>query len=130
MVLKLCALALPLFIAGDLAWPGYIATSFYRGQLGSLMKSDVTWVAAILFYLVYIAGLVIFVIAPAVTADSWSHALLYGALFGLVTYATYDLTNLATLTGWPVMVTIVDMLWGATLASAVSAATFFLARLI
>lgn len=72
----------------------------------------------------------IFVIAPAVTADSWSHALLYGALFGLVTYATYDLTNLATLTGWPVMVTIVDMLWGATLASAVSAATFFLARLI
>ena len=72
----------------------------------------------------------LFVIAPAVEKRSWVHALSYGALFGLVTYATYDLTNLATLRGWPVLVTVVDLVWGAVLAASVSTATYFIARRI
>ena len=94
------------------------------------MKSDINWTAAIIFYLLFIVGLVLFVIAPALEKHSWRHALLFGALFGLVTYATYDLTNLATLKDWPVLVTLVDLTWGAALAASVSTVTYFIARKI
>jgi uncharacterized membrane protein len=90
------------------------------------MKSEVNWLAAIIFYLLFIVGLVLFVITPATEKGSWTHALLFGALFGLITYATYDLTNLATLKDWPVMVTIVDLAWGAVLAASVSVVTYFI----
>jgi uncharacterized membrane protein len=79
------------------------------------------------FYLLFIVGLVLFVITPAVEKGSWVHALVFGALFGLVTYATYDLTNLATLRDWPLLVSIVDLAWGAALAASVSTATYFIA---
>ena len=80
-----------------------------------------------MFYLLFIAGLVVFVISPAVEKRTWIHALGYGALFGLVTYATYDLTNLATLKEWPLKVTIIDLIWGTLLASSVSVVTYFIA---
>lgn len=130
MFIKLYAIALPVFVAIDMVWLGFVAKNFYRTQIGFLMKSDVNWPAAILFYLLFIVGLVLFVIVPAIEKNSWTHALLYGALFGLITYATYDLTNLATLKDWPILVTIVDLAWGATLAAAVSSATYFIARKI
>ena len=95
MFFKLYAIALPVFLAIDLIWLTVIAKNFYKAQIGSLMKTDVNWIAAILFYVLFIAGLVVFVITPAMQKGSWTHAILLGALFGLVCYATYDLTNLA-----------------------------------
>jgi len=127
MFIKLFAIALPVFFAIDMLWLGVVAKDFYRAQIGTLLKADVNWVAAIVFYLIFIAGLVVFVISPALEKGSWKHALLFGALFGFVCYATYDLTNLAVAKDWPLLVTIVDLVWGAVLAASVSTATFFIA---
>lgn len=126
MFIKLYAIAFPVFLAIDMIWLGLVAKNFYRSQIGTLMKPDVNWTAAIIFYLIFIVGLVVFVITPAVEKNSWTHALLFGALFGLVCYATYDLTNLAVAKDWPLLVTIVDMIWGAVLASSVSLITYYL----
>jgi uncharacterized membrane protein len=130
MFIKLYFIALPVFFAIDMVWLGLIAKGFYAKQIGHLMKTDINWTAAILFYLLFIAGLVLFVIIPAVEKNSWVHSLLFGALFGFITYATYDLTNLATLKDWPVLVTIVDLIWGAVLAASVSIVTYFIANTI
>ncbi len=127
MFIKLYAIALPVFFAIDMIWLGIVAKNFYRAQIGALMKPDVNWIAAIIFYLIFIAGLIVFVIAPAMEKGSWTHALLFGALFGFVCYATYDLTNLAVAKDWPLLVTIVDLAWGAVLAASVSVATYFIA---
>lgn len=126
MSLKLYLIALPVFFAFDMLWLGLIAKNFYARQIGFLLKPDINWVAAIIFYLIFIAGLVIFVIAPAVEKSSWLQALMLGALFGLITYATYDLTNLATLKDWPFIVTIVDLAWGTALGALVSTTTYFI----
>jgi uncharacterized membrane protein len=127
MFIKLFAIALPVFFALDMFWLGIVAKDFYRAEIGTLLKPDVNWIAAIIFYLIFIAGLVVFVITPAMEKGSWKHALLFGALFGFVCYATYDLTNLAVAKDWPLLVTIVDLVWGAVLAASVSTATFFIA---
>ncbi len=130
MLLKLYAIALPVFFAIDMIWLGLVAKNFYRAQIGALMKPEVNWTAAIVFYLIFIAGLVVFVISPAVEKASWKHALLFGALFGLVCYATYDLTNLAVAKDWPLLVTVIDMIWGTVLAASVSVVTYFIAHKI
>ncbi len=130
MFFKLFIIALPVFFAIDMVWLVVIARKFYKEQIGFIMSPDVNWIAAVIFYLLFIAGLVVFVISPAVEKQSWLHALLYGAFFGLVTYATYDLTNLATLKDWPPLVTIVDLAWGTILGASVSAVTFFIAQKI
>ncbi|MBU6310459.1 DUF2177 family protein [Patescibacteria group bacterium] len=127
MFIQLYLIALPIFFAIDMLWLGIVAQSFYASQLGALLTPNVNWIAAISFYLLFIAGLVVFVIAPAVAKSSVSHALLFGAFFGLVAYATYDLTNLATLKDWPLLVTFVDMAWGTALGASVSALTTFVA---
>jgi uncharacterized membrane protein len=127
MFFKLYAVALPVFFAIDMVWLGLVARNFYQKEIGFLMKTNVNWIAAIIFYLLFIAGLVIFVLAPALEKQSWIHALLYGILFGLVTYATYDLTNLATIKDWPFLVTIVDLVWGMTLSASVSLISFLIA---
>jgi len=127
MFIKLYAIALPVFFVIDMIWLGLVAKNFYKSQIGFLMKPDINWTAAIIFYFLFIVGLVLFVIMPAVEKGSWIYALLFGALFGLITYATYDLTNLATLKDWPILVTMVDLAWGATLGALVSVITFFIA---
>ncbi|HOU30710.1 MAG TPA: DUF2177 family protein [Bacteroidales bacterium] len=127
MFIRLYLIALPVFFVIDMIWLVLIARNFYKEQIGFIMKPEINWVAAILFYLLFIAGLVVFVISPAVEKRTWIHALGYGALFGLVTYATYDLTNLATLKEWPLKVTIIDLIWGTLLASSVSVVTYFIA---
>lgn len=127
MFIKFYAIALPVFFVIDMVWLGLVAKDFYRAQIGTLMKSDVNWTAAIIFYLIFIAGLVLFVISPAVEKGSWTHALVFGAFFGLVCYATYDLTNLAVAKDWPLLVTIVDLVWGTVLAASVSTITYFIA---
>ncbi len=130
MFIKLYAIALPVFFAIDMVWLGLVAKNFYKSQIGFLMKTDINWVAGIIFYALFIVGLVIFVIAPAVGKMSWTHALLFGALFGFFTYATYDLTNLATLKDWPLLVSIVDMAWGTILGALVSVVTYLIANKI
>ena len=127
MFIKLFLIALPVFFVIDMVWLVLVAKKFYQGQIGFLMKPDINWFAAIIFYLLFIAGLVIFVISPAVEKHSWFHALLFGALFGLITYATYDLTNLAILKDWPLLVTVVDLIWGTVLAASISGITYFIA---
>jgi uncharacterized membrane protein len=124
MLWKLYLIALPVFFAIDMVWLGLVAKGFYRRQLGFLMRDGFNWWAALAFYLLFILGLVLFVVAPALDHDSWLRALGYGALFGLITYATYDLTNLATLRNWPVLLTLVDLAWGAVLAASVSIVTY------
>jgi uncharacterized membrane protein len=128
MWFKLFAITLPVFFAIDMLWLGIVAKNFYRAQIGSLLKTDVNWSAAILFYLVFIAGIVFFVLAPALEKTSWRHALFAGAAFGFITYATYDLTNLATMKDWPVLVTVVDLAWGTVLSASVSVISFAIAR--
>ncbi len=110
----------------DGLWLGFVGREFYKTRLGPLLLDQPVWVAAILFYLVYAAGIVNF---PARLAEGtllW--ALLYGALFGLCAYATYDLSNLATLRGWPLSVTIIDLVWGALITAAATAAAVYAAR--
>lgn len=130
MFIKLYLIAISIFFLIDMVWLGLIAQKFYAQQIGFLMKTSVNWWAAIIFYLIFIFGLVIFVITPAVEKNSWQQALIFGALFGFVCYATYDLTNLAVAKDWPLLVTIVDMIWGAFLASSVSTLTYFVATRI
>ncbi|MCD8519570.1 MAG: DUF2177 family protein [Erysipelotrichaceae bacterium] len=120
------AVTFVVFMGIDLIWLGVIAAPFYRNQIGFLMAKKVNWGAAVLFYLIFIAGMVIFVIDPALQAQSFTSALVMGALFGLVTYATYDLTNLATLEGWPLTLVIVDLLWGMSLSVLVSSITYLI----
>lgn len=124
--MKLFLIALAVFTAIDMVWLVLVAKNFYNRQIGFLMKPNINWTAAIIFYLLFIAGLVTFVISPAVLKHSWLHALLFGALFGLITYATYDLTNLATMKDWPIIVTIVDLAWGMVLSASVSVVTYLI----
>lgn len=127
MFLKLYFIALPVFFAIDMVWLGLVAKNFYSKHIGFLMTPNVNWLAAIIFYLLFIAGAVVFVITPALDQKSLMHALLYGALFGLITYATYDLTNLATIKDWPLLVTVIDLIWGMALSAFVSTVSYLIA---
>ncbi len=118
--LKLYLLTVPVFFLIDILWLGLIARGFYRTQLSDFLSDSVNWTAAMVFYFLYIVGIIFFAVAPALDATSWQKAVLYGALFGLFTYATYDLTNLATLNNWPIKVVIVDILWGIVLCTSVA----------
>ena len=121
-------LIIPVFFAIDMIWLGLAARGFYRNNLGHLLRPDVNWTAAIGFYLLYIAGIMIFAIMPALEDNSLRRAVLLGGLFGFFAYATYDLTNLATLKGWPLNVAVVDIIWGIVLTASVAAAGFFIGR--
>jgi len=130
MFLKLYLITLPVFFAIDMIWLGLVAKNFYAKQIGFLMKTNVNWPAAIIFYLLFIVGLVVFIITPALRQQSWQSALFFGALFGLISYATYDLTNLATINNWPLLVTIIDLIWGSVLAGSVSLISYLIATKI
>lgn len=118
------------FFAIDMVWLGFIAKNIYRKYLGALLSDSVNWVAAIIFYLVFIVGIFIFVINPAVEKQSVMRALFFGATFGFITYATYDLTNYATLKGFPLNIVIIDLAWGAILTAVVSIAGYYITRYV
>ncbi len=122
--LKLFAIALPTFLVIDLIWLGVLARPFYQDQLGPLMKADVNWPAAFLFYLIFVAGIVVLAVLPAVQRESFLHAVALGAMLGLVSYAAFDLTGLATIQGFPRTMAIVDLAWGTVLTATVSAITY------
>lgn len=108
----------------DAVWLRVVANSFYKSQIGKLLLDKPNLSAAAIFYVIYIIGVVAFVIMPAIAADSWQYALGYGSLFGLVAYATYDLTNLATLKGFTNKLVIVDLIWGSVLTAVVSVISY------
>ena len=118
------------FFVIDMIWLGVVAKKFYKTQLGSMMAKKINWAAASIFYLLYIVGLIFFVINPALAQGSWFYAFWTGALFGLICYATYDLSNLATLEGWPKKVTYVDLIWGSLLSATLSTIGFLFGGVI
>ena len=128
--LKLYALTVPIFFAIDMVWLGYVAKGFYQQSLARFLAPDVNWSVALLFYLLYIAGILIFAVLPALEKDALGRAALLGGLFGFFTYATYDLTNLATLEDWPLKVVVVDIAWGVVLCAVVASGSFLIGRWI
>lgn len=129
-LIKTYLVTLVVFFAIDIIWLVIVAKNMYQKELGYMMSPKPNWIAAGVFYLIFILGLVFFVINPAIEKDSWSYALLIGMFFGLITYSTYDLTNLATLKDWPLKITIIDLIWGSSLGGMVSMISFFLLKLI
>jgi len=123
--LRLYAAAGLTLLAADLLWLGVLARRFYHEQLGALLRPDVRWAPALLFYLLYIGALVVFVVQPAVERRSVGRALAFGAFFGLTAYATYDLTSLALIRDFPARVAVVDLLWGAALTGLAASAGYW-----
>jgi len=126
--LKLYLLTVPVFFAIDLLWLGVVAKNFYQNNLAHLLSPAVNWPAAFLFYFMYIAGIILFAVKPGLDAQSFARAALWGALFGFFTYATYDLTNLATLRDWPLKVVVIDILWGSLLCTLVASGSYLIGR--
>lgn len=127
-MLKFCvayAATATTFLLVDLVWLGFAVKAFYRTNIGALLADQINIAAAVIFYLLYIVGIVIFAISPALESGSWRISLILGSLFGFFAYATYDMTNLATLRDWPVVVTAVDMAWGTFLTGLSATAGFF-----
>jgi uncharacterized membrane protein len=121
-------LSLVLFLAVDLAWIGFVANRFYTKHLGHLLRPDVQWVPAIVFYLLFVAAVVVFAVIPGLTRGAPIHTALLAGFLGLVAYATYDLTNLALMKDFPLIVAVVDIVWGATVAIAVGLGGYGFAR--
>jgi len=121
--LTLYAISVPIFLVIDLIWLGFIASNFYRDRIGHLM--EINWPAAIIFYLVFLVGLIFFAVYPQLD-KGWQMVMLYGGLFGFFTYATYDLTNLSTLKDWPLDLVIVDIIWGTVLGASVAVCTYLI----
>lgn len=117
------------FFAIDLLWLGFVAKNIYAKHLGYLMAENTNWPAAIIFYLLFIAGLIFFVINPAFEKDSIVYAFVVGGVFGFITYSTYDMTNLATLKDWPVIITVIDIIWGTFLNAMTAGVSFYIIRL-
>lgn len=126
--LKLYLLTSLSFFLIDMVWLGLIAKNLYRNNIGHLMADKVNWLPAIVFYLLYIVGILIFAVVPFLKTGDWQQATLWGALFGFFTYMTYDLTNSATLKDWSNLVTIADIIWGTVLCASVATVSFFIGR--
>lgn len=120
-------LTVPVFFAIDMLWLGVVAKNFYAEQLGDLLTKNVNWIAAITFYLLFIFGIIYFAVLPGIDKNSLSLVIRNAALFGGLAYATYDLTNLATLNNWPVKLVFVDIAWGVILSSTVGIASYYIA---
>ncbi len=116
-----------IFFAIDMVWLGVVAKNFYREKLGFILSPEVNWPAAIIFYLIYIGGILYFAVLPALEKHSWQTALIQGAVLGMLCYATYDLTNMATIRSWPLVVVIVDIIWGIVLTGSCALLYYLLA---
>ena len=127
--LRLYLASLLAFLLIDLTWLGWVARGFYRQHLRHLLAKRTNWAAAIVFYLLFVLGLLVFAIVPGLAAGSLSKTLLWGALYGFFTYVTYDLTNMATLKNWPLVLVLVDITWGVVLATSVSSVGFWVGGL-
>ncbi len=115
------------FAAIDAVWLTTMADRLYRPVIGPIMADKPNMVAAVAFYLIYLFGIVFLAIAPALKDGQWTRALITGAVLGLVAYATYDLTNQATLSVWSTQMTIIDIIWGTVLTASAATAGYFAA---
>lgn len=122
------SLTFAVFFILDMAWLGFLAKDLYKKYLGGFLSEQVNWTAAFIFYLLFVVGVFIFAILPSVEKNSLPSAIILGALFGFFTYATYDLTNLATLKNWPLNIVFIDILWGSLLTGMVSTAGFYIVK--
>jgi uncharacterized membrane protein len=113
------------FFAIDMVWLGVIAKNIYQKHLGAFLSDNVNWYAALIFYSLFIVGILIFSVIPF-KDDVWYKALLYGVLFGFFTYATYDLTNYATLQNWPFIIVVVDIVWGMVITGITATAAWYI----
>ena len=119
LYIKIYGVALVAFLVIDLIWIGLFANNFYRNRLGYILADSPNLIAAVIFYLMFIAGLIYFAVRPGLSSNGYLSGIFKSALYGLITYGTYDLTNLALIENWPVSVTIVDMLWGMSVSTLV-----------
>ena len=126
-LIRTYAALLATFLLLDFVWLGLVARGFYRSQLTDLLASEVRWLPAILFYMLFVAAILVFAVVPAVPRGSAGRAALLGGFFGVVAYATYDLTNLATMRDFPVTVAVVDMAWGGVLTASVATVGYMVA---
>lgn len=116
------------FVIVDGIWLGLVARNFYSKHLGYIMADPINWTAAVFFYLLYILGILYFVVYPALEHQNLTKLLISAAFFGFITYATYDLTNFATIRDWPLIVVIVDIAWGTLLGLLVGTSSYYLIR--
>jgi uncharacterized membrane protein len=123
---KLYFTALASLVVLDVIWLSFVAKGFYQKYLGYLMAPQVNFLPAVIFYLLYAAGIIWFVVYPNLKSGSVSGVVLQGAFLGLIAYAAYDLTNHATVKNWPWQMTVVDMAWGALLTALVSTIVFLI----
>ena len=124
LYLKLFSVSLLTFLILDAIWLGFVARNFYAKHLALYLTENVIWLSAIIFYIIFNIGLLVFVILPSIEKNSYSVLIIYSLLYGIVTFATYDLTNYATIKNWPLIVTIVDICWGMFVAFASSSTAF------
>jgi len=125
-ILLTYAVSVPVFFCIDMIWLGVIAKGFYRNSLEPLLTPNVNWIAAIIFYLLFLVGVLIFALLPGMAKRSLVYTIEMAALFGFISYATYDLTNLSTLRDWPLMLSIVDMIWGSFLSASTATMTYLI----
>ncbi len=109
-------------------WLGFVAKGLYQKNIGHLLSPNINWVAAISFYFIFILGILVFAVVPGLEKDSIIKTILMAALFGFFTYATYDLTNLATMKDWPLSISLIDMIWGMVLCSIVATCSFYIGK--
>ena len=126
--LKAYLVSFIIFLVVDAVWLTLVAPKFYKSQIGHLMSDTPNLIAALVFYLIFIVGIVYFVLQPALETHDFTKLIISAVLFGFITYATYDLTNLATLKDWPIKVTIVDLIWGTSLSSIVSILSYLVLK--
>ncbi len=125
--ISLFVLTTVIFFAIDMVWLGVISKNFYREKLGFIFTGEVNWIPAIIFYFIYIFGILYFAVIPGFSTGNWKLVLLNGAFLGFLCYATYDLTNMATIKQWPLIVVIVDIIWGTVLTGSVAVISYLLA---
>lgn len=119
-------IVLLVFFAIDIFWLGFVAKKLYRKHLGFIMADKFNWPAAIIFYTIFIGGLMYFAIIPAIDQNSVMAAFTVGGIYGFFTYITYDMTNLATLKDWPLTISIIDIIWGTLLNSLTAGLSVYL----
>jgi uncharacterized membrane protein len=121
---------LVIFLGIDAIWLTAMSQRLYRPYLGDVLATNINIVPAVLFYLVYVAGIVVFASTPAFGTGRWTTAAMFGALYGFFAYATYDLTNHATIKGWPAIITVADIVWGSALSATAAAVGFLVTRYV
>ena len=125
LFIKLFLTSFATFLILDAIWLGFVAKDFYAKQLSFYLTDNVVWSSALIFYIIFNIGLLVLVILPSIEKNSYTVLIIYAVLYGLVTFATYDLTNLATIKEWPLIVSLVDMAWGMFVAFSSASAAFY-----